>query len=49
MTIPRKKLSNVLTLLFALNGHGVVKFEDVNWLRNEFLEWANSLAKKVHL
>ena len=49
MTIERKKLSNVLTLLFALNGHGIAKFEDVNWLRNELRDWADTLIKKVNL
>lgn len=49
MTIERKKLSNVLTLLFALNSHGIVKFEDVGWFRNEIRDWADSLIKKVHL
>ncbi|GEM_PF-5418825 len=49
MTLPRKKLSNVFTLLFALNNHGIVKFDDVHWLRSEFAQWADSLLKKVNL
>lgn len=49
MTIPRKKLSNVITLLFALNQRGIVKFEDVNWLRSELSMWRDSLLEKVSL
>ncbi|WP_157765706.1 hypothetical protein [Halobacteriovorax marinus] len=49
MTLPRKKLSNVFTLLLALNQHGVVKFEDISWLRNEFSMWANGLLRKINL
>ncbi len=43
MTISRKTLSQVVTLLLAINSKGVTNLEDISWLRRELKDWADGI------
>jgi len=45
MTVSRKTLSQVATLLLALNSNGVANSDDISWLRREIKDWSDGLLR----
>jgi hypothetical protein len=45
MTVSRKTLSQIFTLLRALNSNGVANKEDISWIRREVKDWGDSILR----
>lgn len=49
MSVANKSISQIITLILAVNMNGVTTIEDIAWLRREFKDWIDAKLSIIGL